>query len=287
LATVSEREKLEAEELEDRVIRIDRTRKTVKGGRLSSARVVVAVGDNRGRVGLGIGKARNVPEAIAKGIRAAKKDMIRVPLDGYTIPHVVQAKVGGAVILLRPASRGTGIIAGGAVRHLIEISGIRDVLTKSLGSGNVMNRAKACFKAFCELRDPQEVAERRGITVEEMIGRDIVDPYALAEETEEIEEEAEAVEVEQEAEEAAQAEEEEASEEVVTTAVEAQPEPEAEEAEEVGEAEAEEEAPTEAGEEAETEAEDEPESQAEEVEVADEEETEPADEDEGASEDEE
>jgi len=209
LATTSEREKLEAEQLEDRVVRIDRTRKTVKGGRLSSARVVVAVGDNRGRVGLGIGKARNVPEAIAKGIRAAKDDMIHIPLDGYTIPHVVQAKVGGAVILLRPASRGTGIIAGGAVRQLIEISGIRDVLTKSLGSGNVMNRAKACFKALCELRDPQEVAERRGITVEEMMGREIVDPYAEAE----IEEAGEVGEAEAEEEIAAEAAETEAGDE--------------------------------------------------------------------------
>jgi len=94
---------------------------------------VVAVGDNRGHIGLGVGKARNVPEAIAKGIREAKKNMIEIPLDGYTIPHVTQAKVGGAVILLRPASRGTGIIAGGAVRQLIEISGIRAV-AKSLRS---------------------------------------------------------------------------------------------------------------------------------------------------------
>jgi len=184
LATVSERDKLEAEELEDRVIRIDRTRKTVKGGRLSSARVVVAVGDNRGHIGLGVGKARNVPEAIAKGIRGAKKNMLAIPLDGYTIPHVTQAKVGGAVILLRPASRGTGIIAGGAVRQMIEISGIRDILTKSLGSGNVMNRAKACFKALSELQDPHKVAERRDMTVEEMMGREIVNPYAK-EETEE------------------------------------------------------------------------------------------------------
>jgi len=179
LATVSEREKLEAEELEDRVIRIDRTRKTVKGGRLSSARVVVAVGDNRGHIGLGIGKARNVPEAISKGIRRAKNNMIDIPLDGYTIPHVVQARVGGAVILLRPASRGTGIVAGGAVRQLMEISGIRDILTKSLGSGNVMNRAKACFKALSELRNPYEVAERRGITVEEL--SELRNPYEVAE----------------------------------------------------------------------------------------------------------
>ncbi len=182
VVTTAERERLQAEELEDRVIRIDRTRKTVAGGRLSSARVVVAVGDNRGRVGLAIGKARNVPEAIAKGIRKARKTMIRIPLDGYTIPHVVQAKVGGAVILLKPASRGTGVIAGGAVRQLIEISGIRDVLTKSLGSGNVMNRAKACFKALSELRDPRHIAQQRDTTVQAMMGRNIVDPYAEVEE---------------------------------------------------------------------------------------------------------
>jgi len=190
VVTTAERERLEAEELEDRVIRIDRTRKTVAGGRLSSARVVVAVGDNKGRVGLGIGKARNVPEAIAKGIRKARKTMIRIPLDGYTIPHVVQAKVGGAVILLKPASRGTGVIAGGAVRQLIEISGIRDVLTKSLGSGNVMNRAKACFKALSELRDPRHVAQQRDTTVQAMMGREIVDPYAQLEEEVEAAEEA-------------------------------------------------------------------------------------------------
>jgi len=255
LATVSERDKLEAEDLEDRVIRIDRTRKTVKGGRLSSARVVVAVGDNRGHIGLGVGKARNVPEAIAKGIRGAKKNMIDIPLDGYTIPHVTQAKVGGAVILLRPASRGTGIIAGGAVRQLIEISGIRDILTKSLGSGNVMNRAKACFKALGELRNPQEVAERRGISVEEMVGREIVNPYA-EEEVDEVEKEAEAGA-------------EETPEEAVGAAVDAQPEPEAEEAEKIAEGA------------------NELESQAEEVEIADKEETEPTDEVGRASEDEE
>ncbi len=186
MATVSEREMLEAEELEDRVIRIDRTRKTVAGGRISSTRVVVAVGDKRGHVGLGVGKARNVPEAIAKAIRKAKKNMIAIPLDGYTIPHVTQAKVGGAVILLKPASRGTGIVAGGAVRQLIEISGIRDVLTKSLGSGSVMNRAKACFKALAELRDPHKVAEQRDMTVEEMMSREVVNPYAKEETGEEV-----------------------------------------------------------------------------------------------------
>ncbi len=256
MATVSEREKLEAEELEDRVIRIDRTRKTVAGGRLSSARVVVAVGDNQGHIGLAVGKARNVPEAIAKGIRRAKKNMIAIPLDGYTIPHVTQAKVGGAVILLRPASRGTGIIAGGAVRQLIEISGIRDILTKSLGSGNVMNRAKACFKALSELRNPHEVAERRGTTVAEMMGREIVNPYAKKEVTTG------------------------GREEVVAEAADT-------EEQEIAEDASEEEVFVLDGEQATTEAEGESESQAEEVQVAKEEETEPAPEDEGALADEE
>ena len=184
-------EQQDLEQLEDRVIRIDRTRKTVRGGRLSSARVVVAVGDHKGSVGLAVGKARNVPEAIAKAVKQAKKNMIRIPLDGYTIPHMVKAKVGGAVILLKPASRGTGIIAGGATRQLIEVSGIRDILTKSLGSGNVMNRAKSCFKALAMLRDPHEVAAQHSTTVEEMLGRQVVDAYAAAEAEEEAEETAE------------------------------------------------------------------------------------------------
>lgn len=170
-----------AEELEERVVRVDRTRKTVKGGRISSARVVCAVGDGRGNVGVGIGKARDVPAAIEKGMKDARANMIRVPLDGYTIPHTVQAKVGGAVILLKPASRGTGIIAGGAVRQIVEVSGIRDILTKSLGSGNVFNRAMACFEALKALYQPEVVAARRETTVQELLGRTIVDPYLEAE----------------------------------------------------------------------------------------------------------
>ena len=192
-------EELEQEQLEERVVRIDRTRKTVAGGRLSSARVVVAVGDGKGSLGLGLGKARNVPDAITKAAKRAKKNIIRIPLDGYTIPHMVKAKVGGAIILLRPASRGTGIVAGGATRQLIEISGIRDILTKSLGSGNVMNRAKSCFQALSMLRDPQQVAEQRGTTVQEMMGRPIVDAYA-EKETAEAEEQVEVVEAVAEAE---------------------------------------------------------------------------------------
>jgi small subunit ribosomal protein S5 len=171
-------EKKEDDGIQERVVRIDRTRKTVKGGRISSSRVIAVVGDGHGHVGLGVGKARNAPEAIAKAVARARKTMIRVPMDGYTVTHEVMAKVGGAVILLKPASRGTGIIAGGATRQIIEVTGIRDILTKSLGSGNVFNRAKACYKALTLLRNPAEVAEARGITVREMLGRDIEDPYA-------------------------------------------------------------------------------------------------------------
>jgi small subunit ribosomal protein S5 len=168
----------EESDLQERVVRIDRTRKTVKGGRISSSRVIAAVGDGRGHVGLGVGKARNAPEAIAKAVARAKKSMICVPMDGYTVTHEVTAKVGGAVILLKPASRGTGIIAGGATRQIIEVSGIRDILTKSLGSGNVFNRAKACFKALTLLRDPAEVAAARGLTVKDILGREVENPYA-------------------------------------------------------------------------------------------------------------
>jgi len=174
------RDREQQDEFQDRVIRIDRTRKTVKGGRISSSRVCAVVGDGKGSVGFGMGRALSATDGIAKALAQAKKRMIRVPMDGYTIPHAVQAKVGGAVILLKPASRGTGIIAGGAVRQIMEVSGIRDVLTKSLGSGNVMNRAKACFKALQLLRNPAEAAGMRGKTVEEVLGRTIEDPYAAA-----------------------------------------------------------------------------------------------------------
>ena len=176
-----QREVKQESDLQERVVRIDRTRKTVKGGRISSSRVIAAVGDGRGHVGLGVGKARNAPEAIAKAMARAKKTMIRVPMDGYTVTHEVTAKVGGAIILLKPASRGTGIIAGGATRQIIEVSGIRDILTKSLGSGNVFNRAKACFKALTLLRDPREVAEARGLTVKDILGREVENPYVEAE----------------------------------------------------------------------------------------------------------
>jgi small subunit ribosomal protein S5 len=171
------REELAGLEMEDRVLRVDRVRKTVKGGRIPSSRVMVAVGDGRGRIGIGMGKARQAPDAIRKGIEKARKNMITVPLDGFTIPHPISAKVGGSKILLKPASRGTGIIAGGAVRHIVELAGIRDILSKSLGSQNVLNRAKACFAALQALQRPDEVAQRRGRSVREMTGRDIRGAY--------------------------------------------------------------------------------------------------------------
>jgi small subunit ribosomal protein S5 len=170
------------DEFEERVVRIDRTRKTVKGGRVSSVRVCAAVGDGKGSVGLGVGKAREIPEAIEKAMKRARENMIRIPMDGYTIPHQVEAKVGGAIILLRPASRGTGVVAGGATRQILEVSGIRDILTKSLGSGNVFNRAHACFKALKILFNPADIAAERDISVEDMLGRAVEDPYKKAEE---------------------------------------------------------------------------------------------------------
>jgi len=203
----------ERDEIEERVVRIDRTRKTVKGGRISSVRVVAAVGNGKGSVGLGVGKARDIPEAIEKAIKRARENMIRIPMDGYTIPHLVQAKVGGAVILLRPASRGTGVVAGGATRQILEVSGIRDILTKSLGSGNVFNRAQACFKALQILHNPADIAAERDMSVEEMLGRTVEDPYAeLEAEEAEAEQAAEEAEAEQAAQEPAAAGEPEAAE---------------------------------------------------------------------------
>lgn len=186
LAQHDTRRTREEDDLEDRVVRIDRTRKTVAGGRVFSSRAVVVVGDRRGNVGLGIGKARNAPDAVAKARERAKRAMIRVPLDGYTIPHEVIGTCGAAEVLLKPASRGTGIIAGGAVRQIIDVSGIRDVLTKSLGEGTVFNRARATFDALRRLRDPRAVAASRGKNVESMLGRTVTDPYREASESDEV-----------------------------------------------------------------------------------------------------
>lgn len=156
----------ERAELEERVVHINRVAKVVRGGRRFAFRAVVVVGDGRGQVGVGVGKAREVPEAIRKGIERAKRNMFRVPMVGSTIPHPVQVEYAAARVLLKPASPGTGVIAGGAVRAVLEAAGVRDVLSKSLGSNNMVNVARATARALQQLKYPAEEAGRRGLPVE-------------------------------------------------------------------------------------------------------------------------
>jgi small subunit ribosomal protein S5 len=152
----------ERDELDERVIDISRVAKVVKGGRRFAFRVTVVVGDNSGKVGLGVGKARGVPDAIRKANEHARKQMKRYPLVGTTIPHEITAKHGGAIVLMRPASLGTGVKAGGAVRAVLEAVGVRDILTKSLGSANVLNVAKATMKGLEGMKSVSEEASKRG-----------------------------------------------------------------------------------------------------------------------------
>lgn len=159
----------EREELDERVVHIARTAKVIKGGRRFAFRVVVVVGDNQGRVGIGIGKARSVPDAIRKGIERARKNMRKIPMVGTTIPHEVIAEFGAAKVLLKPASPGTGVIAGGGVRAVVEAAGIRDILTKSLGSSNILNVVKATMKGLTQLKDVEEEARLRGKPVTEVM----------------------------------------------------------------------------------------------------------------------
>ncbi len=157
------------QQYDERVIEIARVAKVVKGGRRFQFRVTVVAGDNNGNVGLGVGKANAVPDAMRKASERAHKNMRPIPMIGTTIPHEVVGKTGGAKVLLKPASPGTGVIAAGGVRAVLEAAGIRDILTKSMGSANVLNVVKATFDALSQLKSPKEEAAKRGKPAEELL----------------------------------------------------------------------------------------------------------------------
>lgn len=160
----------EREELQERVVAINRVSKTVKGGRIMKFSALVVVGDQNGTIGFGLGKSGEVPDAIRKGIEDAKKNLITVPLKGTTISHEVMGKFGAGVVLLKPAAPGTGVIAGGPVRAVIEMVGIKDIRTKALRSNNPCNVVRATFNGLSQLRSAETIAATRGKTVKEIIG---------------------------------------------------------------------------------------------------------------------
>ena len=166
----NQKQQREASEFEERVVYINRVSKTVKGGRRMSLVALVVVGDGKGKVGFGLGKAAEVPEAIRKGIEDAKKNMITVSLSGSTIPHEIIGEAGAGRVLMKPAAPGTGVIAGGPVRIIMEAAGIKDIRTKCLRSNTAVNVVAATFEGLKALRTPEEVARTRGKSVDEIVG---------------------------------------------------------------------------------------------------------------------
>ncbi len=160
----------QASEFKDKLVAINRVSKTVKGGRNMRFSALVVVGDEKGRVGAGMGKAAEIPEAVRKATEDAKKHLVNVPLAGTTIPHNATGYFSTAKVVLLPAPEGTGVIAGGAARAVLELAGVRDIRTKSFGTGNPINMVKATLEALALLRSPEEVAKMRGKTVEELLG---------------------------------------------------------------------------------------------------------------------